>query len=160
MNETLLGLLDRSPVPKRRVIFDYAVSCLGKDISPIQNELACMESVETIMGAATGKKIGAGASTYWGQVLLDKQSFPHFGWRFVKIKESQARPGDLVISASGYGGSRTVSNGHVGIVGENEQIMSNNSKTFKWDAHYTFATWRQRYVVEGRFPMNFYRVIK
>ena len=48
-------------------------------------------------------------------------------------------------------------NGHVGIMGDNGQIMSNNSNNGLWDIHFTLASWKARYVDQGGFPMVYYR---
>jgi hypothetical protein len=45
----------------------------------------------------------------------------------------------------------------VGIMGDNGQIMSNNSATGLWDIHFTLPSWKARYVDHGGFPMVYYR---
>lgn len=64
-------------------------------------------------------------------------------------------PGDIIMSPTGYG-KKSMPNGHVGIVGK-YQVMSNNSRTGKWDTHFTQQTWRDRYETKGGYPVIFYR---
>src|SRR3954462_12894985 len=64
------------------------------------------------------------------------------------LPRSRPPSGDIVISPTGYGNG-SMPNGHVGIIGDNGQIMSNNSATGLWDIHFTLASWKARYVDQG-----------
>ena len=66
--------------------------------------------------------------------------------------------GNIVISPTGMGDGSI--RGHVGIMGKNDVIMSNDSRTGKWMANYTIETWRERYSRKGKMPVYFYKVIK
>jgi len=47
--------------------------------------------------------------------------------------------------------------GHAGIVSDNNRIMSNNSRTSKWEENYTLWTWKWRYNRLLGLQTHFYR---
>lgn len=139
----------------REILYEEAIRCLGRDVSPKENEYGCAESVNTIFMFAFGEPIGGGASTaLMYQALQDTK-------RFKKVLEPLR--GDIVISPTGYskfkGKKLTIKNGHVGIVSDSNEIMSNDSKTSLWKKNYTWITWEKRYQDKGGYPMDFYRVL-
>lgn len=142
---------------QRELLHEYAVSCIGKDMSPSYQELACADSVNRIARNALGEPIGGGASTFEMHKALNRFSFKYRGWRFVKIPVHKAEPGDIIISPT-PANRRFI--GHVGILTRFERVISNNSSTGLMDTFYDLNMWRQRYVDKGGLPMEAYRVIK
>ncbi len=131
-------------------LYNFAKSQIGKDIAPIQQELACMEAVNMLFAKFTGNQIGGGHSTYLGYRALKTNK------RFIQTSNPQL--GDVIISPSGYGNGM-ISNGHIGIISDNGKIMSNNSKTGLWDEHLDIKTWKRKYYMVGGFPVYYYRLI-
>ena len=137
-------------VDMREIIYEEAIKCLGKNMAPINKSLGCVEAVNNIAIRAIGNSLGGGYSTYWLYNALTTSK------RFKKIKEPLR--GDIVISPSGFGNGK-LSNGHVGICGELDTIMSNDSAKLLWLKNYTIDSWKKRYFTKGGFPVDFFRVI-
>jgi hypothetical protein len=136
-------------------LFRIAKEFLGTDASPddrAPDEFGCAESVNQIYKKAFGVEIGGGESTY--QLYLALRKHPLF--KLLTIKDP-IEPGDVVISPTGYGGSNEISHGHCGIVGEDGHIMSNESKSGKFEVNYTMESWRARYQKLGGYPVLFFR---
>ena len=135
---------------KRLVLFDIARACIGKDMAPIENEYGCAEAVNAVFKKAFGVPIGGELST----------------WRMIKFLEDIKRfqrvalplPGDIIISPTGYGDGR-IPNGHVGIVGEDNLIMSNDSASGLWIENYNLYSWKARYQDRGGYPIYYFRVL-
>ena len=123
-------------------IYQVGKLYLDLDISEKENELGCAEAVNFLFKRATGEEIGGNVSTYKMYLVLKGND------KFRQV--SEPKEGDIIISPTGYG----VGNGHVGVVSDNNKIMSNNSFTKKWDEHLTLETWKIRY---SAFPIEFYR---
>lgn len=126
---------------------------LGKDASPLDeapDEVGCADSVSKILLKTFPGVIKGSLSTaeLFNQLNSSKE--------FTKV--SQFRFGDIIISPTGSG-TGGLSNGHVGIVGEDETIMSNSSATGLWTSNYTIATWVARYRKLGGYPIYFFRKI-
>lgn len=132
-------------------LYMIALTCLGVDASPndiAPDEYGCAETVNAIHTRAFGAPIGGDVSTYRLYSAIRVHS------RF--IGSDTPRRGDIVLSPSGYGNGK-LSNGHVGIVGDNGVIMSNDSKTGLFTENFTLDSWRKRYVDLGGYPMLFFR---
>lgn len=145
-------LIESLGFSKSKVLYGYAKSQIGKVKSGIKapKEFGCAEATNRIFRECFGNDIGGDVSTTrMYQALLNSP-------RFVKVDKPQA--GDIVISPTGYG-SGALSNGHVGIVGEKDEIMSNTSASGKWESNYTISSWNKRYLVKGGFPVHFFRVV-
>lgn len=147
-------------ITRRMILYHYAKICIGKDMAPLEDEYGCAEAVNNIVQRSLAIPVGGGLSTRYMQ--------REFTWskRFWKVSSfnpvenpGAALPGDIVISATGYGGTPKVPVGHVGIISADKKIMSNNSFNGKWEENYTLSSWYFRYVVDGKFPMNVYRII-
>lgn len=135
-------------------LYNTARLFLGFDASPdnkVDNEVACAESVNHIFRKAFGKEIGGGASTA-GVYQIMKYSDD-----FDKIWEEPVR-GDIIISPTGYGDGR-IANGHIGIMSDNEHIMSNTSANGLWEENLTISVWAKYYRGKGGYPILFYRVL-
>lgn len=133
----------------REKLFRIAKECLNRDMAPTEDEFGCAEALNTVFAKAFGSPIGGGLSTYRMYDILRNDS------RFEKV--SQPLSGDIIMSATGHGSGK-LRNGHVGLVGDNGNIMSNSSYSGKWEYNYTLDVWKRRYKDYGGFPMDFFRV--
>jgi hypothetical protein len=130
-----------------------ALESLGKDASPLDeatDEVGCADSVSKLVLKTFPNVIKGSVSTaeLYKQLLASKD--------FSKV--SQFKFGDIIISPTGLG-TGGLSNGHTGIVGEDETIMSNSSATGLWTSNYTITSWVARYRKLGGFPIIFFRKI-
>lgn len=135
----------------RDLFYWVAVGFLGVDASPqddAPDELGCAETMNNIHLTAFEFPIGGDMST--------KQMYKALAMTTYFVNVTTPERGDVVISPTGYGNGK-LPNGHVGMVGENGVIMSNDSATGKFLTNYTLATWKKRYVDTGGFPMTFFR---
>lgn len=137
----------------QKKFYDTALSYLGRDVTPddaVSDRFACAITINALHKKAFGFSIGGGASTYLlYRALLNSEYFE---------KIDQPEVGCVVISPSGYGNGR-LSNGHAGIVCEDEYIMSNNSSNGLLNKNYTIESWRTRYVEIGGYPVCYFRRI-
>ena len=130
-----------------------ALQFLGKDASPLDeapDDVGCADSVSKVILQAFPRVIKGSVST----AELHKQL--NTSKAFAKV--SQFKFGDIIISPTGLG-TGGLAHGHVGIVGEDETIMSNTSATGLWTSNYTVTSWVARYRKLGGFPIIFYRKI-
>ena len=144
-------------------LFKIAKENLGIDVSPLDkatDEYGCVESYEQIIYKAFGEGIGAGLSTIRAKVALENSR------KFVRVF-SLPRKGDTILCVTTEGNGK-VSNGHIGIVGENEcgqsegmnvPIYSNKSANGEWSKHLTHDKWKQYFRDEGGYPIYYYRRI-
>ena len=134
---------------KRLAIFRIAQASLGVDISPldaVNDELGCAESVSWVLKKAIGFPIITGTWTLNKHLSEDP--------RFEKVFEPE--PGVIILSATGTGNGSI--SGHVGICGENDNIMSSDSRDGIWKLNYTQWSWANRYVKLGGFQVIYYRL--
>lgn len=135
------------------LLLHKAKECIGKDLTPkdeIPDDVSCVAQIQEVHRLATGSYIGTGAALYnTGALYRHVQADPK--WR----KVTTPLPGDMVLSPTGYS-TKGAKNGHVGIVGETH-ILSNTSKTGKWEANYTLASWEEYYAKKLGFPVTFWR---
>lgn len=148
LTKDLLALKSKQ-VTKREQMLHTAKESLGFDASPndlAPDEFACAESITNVM-----KKVDSGVPILTGTWSL----YDYFKLRpslFKFLTESEALPGDIILSPTGMGKGK-IPNGHVGCVGEDGVVMSNNSKTGKFDTHLTLEKWRARYKILGGYPV-------
>lgn len=139
-------------ISKGSALYEFAKLNLGKDLSTMaDNDVACAEVVSYIIQDLFISYVPITTSTFALYKYL--QTNRHFK------KVDVPLPGDIVISPTGVkGGQNGILHGHVGIVGKNGVVMSNNSETGLFDTHLTLAYWRSYYVVRGGYIMEFYRL--
>ncbi len=149
--KTKLSLLQRLLALRqttRERVHQAALNSLGTDASPndlAPDEVGCAETVTTIIRPIFGNPVILGTYTLHDYLNSSKA--------FIQVVEPM--PGDIVLSPTGMGNGKIV--GHVGIVGNNNTIMSNDSYTGKFMANYTISNWHNRYVVAGALPMFYFR---
>lgn len=134
-------------------LYAKALSFLGTDASPLDiavDDLGCADSVSSVIKSVFPTAIPGSVST--AELNNQLKASPFF------FKPKDIRPGDIIISPTGMGKTGKIKNGHVGIVGEDDEIMSNSSATGLWTTNYTFPTWIKRYREQGGYPLIIYRV--
>src|SRR3990167_9445477 len=132
---------------KREKLFNTAISCIGTDQAPQEDEYGCMEALNQVFKKAFNEEIGGGLSTYRAYQILKVDT------RFQKVLIPLK--GDIILSPTGYGNG-TFRNGHTGIVGENEKVMSNTSANGLWLENYTLTSWKKRYKNYGGVSVNYF----
>ena len=144
------------------IIYDEACRCLGRDISPRENEYGCQESCNVLLYFATGEALCNSLSTFIGYQTMKSSK------RFKEIKEPDIKRGDIIISPTSTsklkGKALKVKNGHIGIIGDmlvdnrDIKIMSNSSNTSLWTQNYLLSSWKKRWGNAG-YPVLFYRCL-
>lgn len=138
------------PVEKtrREKLYDISYSLLGIDVSPkdlAPDVISCAESLSNVL-------IKAGMPDLHHPLLGTHELN---GWLHDHLEEVvEPLPGDIIMSATGTGNG--LIRGHCGVVGKHS-IMSNNSNTGKWDAHWEMPKWIAYYEKYGGIPTHFYR---
>ncbi len=136
-------------------LYNVAKAFIGSDASPkdlADDEVGCADSVSALLLNAFGNAMGIVYTVSTAYMFRMMRSSP----RYIQLEGPQK--GAIVISPSGYGNGN-LSNGHVGICGEGNVIMSNNSWTGKWEANFTTESWNARYRTLGGFPVYYFKFI-
>jgi hypothetical protein len=141
-----------NPIPMSK-LYTYAKSLIGTDASPkdlVKDGVGCAESVSTILRKLIPTfPIVTGTWSLYDALRSSVE--------FSAISEANGLlPGDIILCVTGQGNAN-VPNGHVGILGENGGIMSNNSQTGLWDVHYTMESWKAYFVAKGGYPIHYFR---
>jgi peptidoglycan hydrolase-like protein with peptidoglycan-binding domain len=139
-------------IPKSEILYAIAKSLLHIDASPddrAPDEVGCADTVNCVFKSAFGHEIGGTVSTH--DLYLALKASPEF------VQTANPVRGDIIISPTGFGDGR-MQNGHVGIVSDNNTIMSNSSSTGTFEQNYTILAWRSRYGVGGGFPVVFFHL--
>lgn len=136
-------------------LYATALAYLDTDASPndlAPDELGCADTVSAIIHSAFGAIIKYSVSTAELKNILDKS--PHFK------RVTTFKFGDIILSPTSPGRQPgKLTNGHVGIVGEDEEVMSNDSRTGMFKNNYTVTSWVKRYRELGKYSIYFYRKI-
>lgn len=139
----------------RERLVEVARAHLGTDASPLDQApdyLACAETVTTLIDKVVpGIKWTARTATYF--VRKDLIASPRFREVVVPLA------GDIIISATGYGGKNGITHGHIGIYMGNGVIASNTSKTGTFDENFTLDSWKRYYVTKGGYELRFFRLL-
>lgn len=135
----------------RKTLLEHCEEALGKDITPddlVPDAVACAITVSTLINSvdATFPKV-AGTWTLY-DILEHRRDY---------TRVTEPMPGDIVISPTGFSKSKTVPNGHTGIIMNSKKIASNDSATGKFMENYTIKSWTDRYVTTGGYPLFLYR---
>lgn len=125
---------------------------LGKDLNNDYNELGCAQTVNNALLECLGYVAGGGPST--AKMLVALEDNPNFK----EVTRNEARAGDIILSATGTGNGK-IDHGHVGFLGENGIIYSNNSAKDMLDDHLTAQDWKNYFVLKGGFPVRYFRAI-
>jgi hypothetical protein len=159
MNATLLARIEQlrtliRELTGRKTMLDAALRHLGRDVTPkdlVPDEVACAETVTAIIRTVLPTfPVIPGTYTLWRQLENDP--------RFRRV--SLPAPGVIVLSPTGtQPATSRVRNGHVGIYGQGNAIMSNSSATGIFEQNFSTASWQARYGQAG-FPIYYYQLVK
>lgn len=133
-----------------RLLAVTTLANLGKDLSPTQNELGCVETIYTLFKLAFNDPKSSILGTPVMYADLKART------SFVEVLNPLA--GDVILSVTGTGNGN-LSNGHTGIVLEGGVIASNNSYNSKLEKNYTLKSWVDRYQKLGGMPTHYFRRI-
>jgi hypothetical protein len=131
-------------------LYDFAKSCLGKDIAKTQDELGCAESISYLLNKLKVNdfpKNGFLSTTDLYDWLCKSNTF-------TKVLDSKT--GDIIISPTGYSVIKKSYHGHVGVCG-NYGIMSNNSNNGLFQQTMDIIDWRRYYKDKLGFPVYYFR---
>lgn len=132
------------PKQMSQKIYETAMSCIGKDLTTIApNEYGCAETFTRILIMA-GCDIKVLTSTIDVNNVLANSPV----WRRV----STGFKGDAIISPT-----QGDNVGHVGIIGDGDLIISNNSYTGQVDEHLNMKSWYDFYGKRKGLPIFIYR---
>ena len=130
-----------------------AYTCLGSNQhDSIDKEVGCAESVSNVIKNVILSFSGSPSTGELYNLLSNSNLF-------IKVTNFQA--GDIIISPTGINknfNNPDMLNGHTGIVGINNNILSNNSATGLFDIHYTIDSWVARYRTLGGYKIYFFRL--
>lgn len=155
MKQLIIRLLAAILMLRRKLIHSIAKDYIGKEASPldrVEDIVACVESVtEVLTQAGVFPSIETGTWTFYQKLARSK--------KWVLVDTPQAS--DIIISPTGMSkyGKNAPFSGHVGIMGDNGIIMSNDSYTGLWQTNYNLKSWRNRYEKRGGYPVHFFRYI-
>jgi len=133
----------------RERLHEKAKEWLGKDARPQKlapQDLGCVEALSTVIGSFDPS---FPTITYTPKL----KEYLDMSKKYRQVLAYQ--PGCIIVSP-------TVPDqfvGHTGVVGENEVIYSNNSRTGLWDDYYTLKTWIERYREMGGLKIYFYQPV-
>lgn len=105
--------------------------------------LACAWAVNTVVERKLGRPVGGGLSTIKMHQVLKARHF--------RKRRATASPGTIIISPTQ--GSKV---GHVGIMGENEDVFSNSSTRALWVRNFTVDTWNHEFITNRGLPVYFF----
>lgn len=143
------------PIPKTKgqILYEAAVRCTGKDMSPddlAPDSLACVDSLNGVFNVAFGEPIQKGIVSTLA-LLEVMRTDPRF--KEISVPEL----GCIVIAATGTAPDKK-SHGHTGIWGHFD-VMSNDSDTGLWRDNYTQSAFIKLFHYTLGFPLHYFRVV-
>lgn len=135
--------------PTEQLIFE-AFESLGIDISPedlIPDEVSCALNVSTLLKRIFPDfKLHTSTEELCRALNKDK--------RFEVTLELKA--GSVIVSPTPRGNGSII--GHAGVILNEGQIASNDSRTGLWTLNYTIDSWARRYRGIGGFPLIVFKL--
>lgn len=125
-----------------------ALTLLNIDVTPedkIPDEVACVEALCEVMN----KVCYFPRLTYTPDLVRELKKDERFEGT-LDFNEAT-----IIVSPTGTGNGTVV--GHCGVIGTNNEIISNNSKTGKWEYNYNIDTWKARYKTKGGLQILLFR---
>lgn len=107
--------------------------------------LACAWAVNTVVERKLGNPVGGGLSTSKMYTVLKARHF--------RKSRATAGPGTIIISPT-----EGTSVGHVGIVGESENVFSNSSTRALWVRNFTVDSWNHEFIDNRGLPVYFFNL--
>ena len=137
--------------PLQKQVHVYARIVIGSDMSSIApNELGCAESVTRLLQQVNANLCPVYTGTWH---LLDH--LIHAKTQFKEVTEQEAKDGSIVIAATGTGFG--LFPGHVGII-DSKRVLSNNSRTGKWDGYWSLLAFKDRYQRQGGMRIRYFAI--
>lgn len=151
-NFTMIAqLLSFLGVSKRRILFEYAKSQLGKEKRGLPDtapkEVNCVEALNQIYTECFSFPICGGASTITLFMALKNAQ------RFKRLTFGEVLQGDIIVSPTE--GNR---HGHCGVMGANGRIMSNNSYSGLWEDVWADVRWQNYYEKKLGLKTYYFRI--
>jgi len=129
-------------------LYDAAKASLDQKLVPDDlMELGCVYALNVIYTRAFGRVLCKSDSTF------DLKNFLTESSEFKQVDAPEK--GVIILSPTGTGNG-TLSNGHVGICG-NQGIMSNTSATGIWKLNYSYFHWDAWFGKKGGFPILYFK---
>lgn len=153
LNQAIPLLLKLIGLKKRKTLYGVAVSYLGRDASPADTTsdvTGCAESVSMVI-----RDVLPDFPIILGTWTLNERLKADPRFRPVTVP----MPGTVIVSPTGTSTSKKVTNGHTGIIGGGDAIMSNDSNTGHFDQNYTLASWNERWGKAG-YQTSMYQLIQ
>ncbi|MCO4783950.1 MAG: hypothetical protein KC646_16605 [Candidatus Cloacimonetes bacterium] len=132
-------------------IFREAKEALGESSAagPDGGNLACAWMVNKILERSVGFKVDGDSTS---RMDTEFQALVSSG-KAEKIDVADSRPGDIILSPTG------AKVGHVGIIGESNEVYSNSSSAAEWKQNFTVDRWTSYYQGSRNLPVNIYRIV-
>lgn len=136
-------------------LYGYSLQFLSTDASPkdqAPDEVGCADTASYLIIGALGPVIKHTVST--ADLFNQLNKSPNFK------RVTAFEPGCIVISPTVIGKQPgKLTNGHVGIVGEANEILSNDSRTGLLIQNFTVDSWVARYRALGKYPIYVFKPI-
>lgn len=148
----------QAKLKEKMSLLELAKSKLGTDFTSdwvVSDDVSCAYAVSTILHEIN-KNIPIYFHTGDMYRYMKNSSF------FKEIKQpiDKMEGGWICVSPTGYGSRpEIIPNGHIGIYFNENDIMSNDSRTGLWSVNYTRETWRERWGKKGGYPIYIYQII-
>ena len=135
-------------------LYLQAIINLGKDASPLdeaEDELGCVDTVEEIYQKEFGRYIQPVKTLSTSKLYQTLLSHPDF------VQRNYPKRGAIVISPTGYSTKGSL-HGHVGICGDCDLIMSNDSRSGLWLENYSNRSWNLYFNGKLGFPVKYFHL--
>jgi len=136
-------------------IYNAAVQAVGESSAagPGGGNYACAWMVNRILDRSINQTINGDSTSSMEEVFQSKVRTGHAE----EVSADQIQPGDIVLSPTVWSPSRRT--GHVGIVGQGNEIYSNSSGSAAWAQNFTTERWNSYYGGTKRLEVKFYRLL-
>ncbi len=142
---------------KAQLLYDAAKLVIGTDLTPrdeVPDRVACVVQLQAVFHNAFGHFIGTGAARYNTKALDAALAASPL---FRKVHVRDVKPGCIAVAPTGHG-TNPSEHGHCWITGKTHW-MSNDSRTGRWEANYTYDQVHSFFVLKRGFPLNIYEPI-
>lgn len=151
IEETIKPIMEESneKLNDKLVRIADALTLLKTDITPedrVPDEVACVENVCEVIN----KVIPFPILYYTPDFVRELKNDPRFE---ATLDFNEAT---IIVCATGTGNGTM--RGHCGIIGIGKKIISNNSKTGRWEYNYDIESWKQKFRIKGGMPILLFRL--
>lgn len=135
-------------------LYSTVLSFMDTDASPkdeASDEVGCADTASYVIIAALGPVIKHTLSTADLFNQLNKS-------KSFKRVVGEITPGCIIISPTAIGKQPgNLTNGHVGFIGEGDEVVSNSSASGLLVQNFTVASWVARYRDIGKYPVYIFK---